>query len=275
MRTSTRYRLLERCLEDIKNQTYRDWIILLINDGGDKNKIEELVNKAHLEREECKLFHLQANQGLHKAINVGARATETVYVVVHDDDDTWHPMFLEKTIGYLEGHLACKGLITHSNKVFEKITDTGIKIKRIRPFNDRLRGVISMYDMLKNNLFSPISFIYRSEIYKEIGYFNEALQMLEDWEFNIRFLEHYDIEILEEKLANYHIRVKDKTIEQSYRNTVTSKKKLHQKYDTIIRNTYLRRDLKNDEIGVGVLMNIIKWSDSKAVSWIKKVTKRA
>lgn len=273
VRTSTRYILLNRTIKDIQQQTFKNWKIILVNDGGDKKKIQCILDNNHLLPEQYSFIQSEKNMGLHKSINLGVDAIETKYVVVHDDDDTWNKTFLHETVSYLETNQNCYGVITHSNKIYEKIENNEVKVKKIKPFNYQLKGVISIYDMLKNNLFSPISFVYRTEVYKEIGRFDESLEVLEDWEFNLRFLSKYDIHIIEQPLANYHIRIAHSSLEESFKNTITSKKAIHEKYDTIIRNRYLRYDLDNKQCGLGVLMNLLKWSEGKMVRWMKKILK--
>lgn len=273
IRTSERYIFLERAIADVLRQTYKAWYIILVNDGGDVERINGILEKYQVPQDKIKVITIADNQGLHKAINVGAKAVETEFVVMHDDDDTWDADFLKETIAYLEEDSSRMGVITHSYKVYETVKEDSIKEKKKKPFNFEIKSVIGMYDMLKNNLFSPISFVYRSSVYKEIGYFDETLQVLEDWEFNIRFLMKHDIHVIEKPLANYHIRLQG-NMNQAYRNTITSKKRVHQKYDTIIRNRYLREDLNNNELGIGTLMNLLKWSDGKVMKKLKKYLNR-
>lgn len=273
IRTSTRYIFLDRAIKDILNQTYSNWKIILVNDNGDFDKIKNIIDGNKVPIEKYIIVNNEGEQGLHKAINIGAKAVDTEYVVVHDDDDTWNEHFLDKAVGFLESNRNVMGVITHSNKVYEKVVNNKIKIQKIKLFNTDLKDVISLYDMIKNNLFSPISFVYRSCVYKEIGYFDESLEVLEDWEFNIRFLMKYDIYVIEEILANYHIR-KNNNISDAFKNTITSKRKMHLKYDTIIRNRYLREDLNKNQFGIGTLMNILKWSDNRLMKKIKKYMKR-
>lgn len=272
IRTSTRYIFLDRSIKDIMNQSYKQWKIIIVNDKGDSNVIQKIIEKNNIPVEQYTIINNEGTSGLHKAINLGTRAVNTEYVVMHDDDDTWDKEFLRKTVGYLEENKSVMGVVTHSNKVYEKVVNDTIKIHKVQPFNIDLEGVISLYDMIKNNLYSPISFVYRSIIYKEIGFFDESLEVLEDWEFNIRFLMKYDIYVIGEVLANYHIR-KNNNISDEFKNTITSKKKMHLKYDTIIRNRYLREDLKHNQLGIGILMNILKWSDNRLMKKVKKYMK--
>lgn len=269
VRTSKRYIFLDRAIKDIQNQTYKQWKIIIVNDNGDLERIKNIIKDNNLIEKQYVVIDNKGEAGLHKAINLGARAVDTEYVVVHDDDDTWNKEFLNETTKYLDENKETMGVITYSNKVYEKVVNNLIKVKNIKPFNTDLKDIISINDIMKNNLFSPISFIYRSKVYDEIGYFDESLEVLEDWEFNIRFLMKYDIFVIEKVLANYHIR-KNKNINDSFKNTITSKKKMHLKYDTIIRNRYLRKDINNKQVGIGIMMNILKWSDNRVMKKIKK-----
>lgn len=269
IRTSTRYIFLDRAINDIKEQTYQHWKIILVNDGGDLEKINAIIRKYHLSPDQCKVINNEGSLGLFKAINLGTKAVDTEFVVIHDDDDTWDKSFLEETVGYLQKYQDCMGVITHTNKVTEKVCGNEIKVCQIKAFNSHLKDVVSIYDMIKNNLYSPISFVYRAKVYEEIGYYDESLKVLEDWEFNIRFMMKYDIYIIEKPLANYHIR-KQSNIKNEYKNTVVAKKKLHQKYDTLIRNRYLRQDLEEHQLGIGTLMNLLKWSDNRVMRRLKQ-----
>lgn len=269
VRTSTRYIFLDRAIKDILNQTYKFWKIIIVNDNGDLQKIENIIKDNKVEEDKYTIINNEGQSGLHKSINLGAKAVDTEYVVIHDDDDTWDKEFLNETVNYLEVNKEAMGVISHSNKVYEKVINNNIRIINVKTFNTDLKDVISIYDMIKNNLYSPISFLYRSAVYNEIGYFDESLEVLEDWEFNIRFLLKYDIFVIEKVLANYHIR-KNKNIQDSFKNTITSKKKMHLKYDTIIRNRYLRKDINNKQIGIGIMMNILKWSDNRVMKKLKK-----
>lgn len=273
IRTSVRYIFLNRAIKDIMNQSYDGWFVIIVNDNGNLERIKKIIEYNNVPKGKYYIINNKGEHGLHKAINLGAKAVKTEYVVMHDDDDTWHNDFLKTTIQYLEDNIHAMGVITYSNKIYEKFIDNKIIIKKKKEFNTELKDVLSIYDMMKNNLFSPISFVYRSKVYKEIGYFDETLEVLEDWEFNLRFLIKYDIYVIEEILANYHIRINN-NIADALKNTVTSKKKMHLKYDTIIRNRYLRKDLSQGTIGIGVLMNIIKWSDNRIIKRVKKYLKR-
>ena len=264
MRTKDRKIFLDRAIKSVINQTYSDWILVIVNDGGSLRDIEELLKLYEDKyRRRIKLINNEKSLGMEAASNEGIKAVDSEYVVIHDDDDTWNINFLERTVGYLESKKSCNGVITQSNKVIEKIKGDKIKIKKIKPFNSELKGIISLYDLCLKNLFSPISFIYRRKVLEEIGMYNEELPVLGDWDFNIRFIKRYDIDVIEELLANYHQR--PEINKGKYSNSIIGKRNRHIYYEILLQNKFLRDDLENGKFGIGTLINLsraIKKSNS-------------
>jgi len=254
VRTKDRLLFLKRAIESISGQTFKDWEIIIVNDGGIKDDIEKFIlpykndckNKIKLVHNEGKICSRPA------AANVGIKSSNSKYVILHDDDDSWEPEFLEKCINSLKNS-KLMGVITYCNGVYEKIVDNSIKIIYKEPFNENPDS-ISLHKMAVRNTFPPISFLYDRKIHEEIGYYDEELDVLEDWEFNLRFLQKYNIAVIPELLANYHLRpdIKDENLT----NTIFGKNKfIHEKFDTIIRNKFLSQDADNKGAGIGVLVN--------------------
>ena len=248
-RTLNRPILLRRAAKSILNQNFKDYCWVVINDG-DQEPVEKIVNE--FDQNKVILIHNPKPVGMEAAANMGLKASESEYVVIHDDDDTWHPHFLKKTISYLDSKSSSdiqQGVITHCVVLKEKISNNSIEIKEKFPFNTWMTEV-SLYRMLGSNTFPPICFIYRRKVLKEIGYYDESIPVLGDWEFNIRFLLKYDIGLIPEILAYYHHR------EGLHTNTVLGDHESHLYYGNLLRNRYLRKDIEMGTIGAGFFMNI-------------------
>ncbi|NFN18989.1 glycosyltransferase [Clostridium botulinum] len=255
MRTKDRNIFLKRAIESVINQTYKDWILVIVNDGGNLDDIQKLLKSYEHYKEKIIIIHNENSLGMEAASNRGIKSVNSDYVVIHDDDDTWESEFLSTTTKYLDENLNCNGVITYSNKVIEKINNEKIIIKKVKPFNTYLKGIISIYDLCIKNLFSPISFIYRRSVFDKIGLYDETLPVLGDWEFNLRFIKKYDIHIIEERLANYHQRPKIKNGINS--NSIIGGKNKHFYYETILKNRLLREELHENKLGIGFIINII------------------
>ncbi|AHV99274.1 glycosyltransferase family 2 protein [Paenibacillus sabinae] len=257
-RTKNRNILLKRAIESVINQSFSDWVMVIVNDGGDKNKVEDLVsNYAEKKSGKIVVVHNEESKGMEAASNIGIRSVDSTYVVIHDDDDSWQPDFLNKTVACLENVSvkSIKGAVTYSTRYIETISGDKVHVKYTEPFNTWLDS-ITLYRMAAGNVFPPISFIFRREVLDEIGYFREDLPVLGDWDFHLRFLSKYDIFLIKECLANYHHRLEVRSGE--YSNSVIGGYDKHIFYDTLLKNELLRKDLENNRVGLGFLVNIGK-----------------
>jgi len=256
-RTKNRPLLLERAINSVLSQTFSDWQMAIVNDGGDINSVEALIEKHRNDfNGRVVTIHNPHSLGMEAASNVGINSTKSNYVVIHDDDDSWRPQFLEKTVDFLQraAFPNIKGVITHSTRIVEIIkNDNAIKIKTKESFNTWLENV-SLYRMAAGNVFPPISFLFQRAVFDKIGLYNESLPVLGDWEFNLRFLRYFDIGVVPELLANYHHRL---TINSGdYSNSVIGDNDKHKFFDNLLRNQWLRSDLDNQKVDIGYLMNI-------------------
>lgn len=256
MRTKDRPLFLRRAIQSVIQQTYDGWILVIVNDGGDSKLVDEVLEEYHQYREKIILVNNEKSLGMEAASNKGINAVKSKYLVIHDDDDTWESTFLNTTINYLEANPSCYGVITYSNKIIEKIEGDQIRILKRKPFNYNLKGMVGLYEICEKNLFSPISFVYQRVAIQEIGLYDENLPVLGDWEFNLRFIQKYDIHIIEEGLANYHHRTTLK--KGNYSNSIIGGKDKHLYYEIQIKNKLLRKDIEQGKLGIGTIINLGK-----------------
>ncbi|MCP4667876.1 MAG: glycosyltransferase [Deltaproteobacteria bacterium] len=252
-RTKNRPILLPRAFESVRGQTYKDFIWVIVNDGGDHHPVDEIIGKAQSAQIKTKVIHNTDSIGMEAASNKGIKQVGSEYVTIHDDDDTWEPHFLERTVAFLDEQETYDGVITHSTAIDEVVTEEGWKIVGRSPFN-AWRDTVNLSDLAQINNFPPISFLFRRRIYEDVKGFNESLPVLGDWDFNLRFLLRADIGVIPEPLANYHWRVELSDNQLEYANTVSHGVAQHISYNTLIRNRYLREDLKEGRVGLGLLL---------------------
>jgi glycosyltransferase involved in cell wall biosynthesis len=287
-RTKDRTVLLRRAIESVLGQTFQDWIMVIVNDGGEKEDINTLVaeHKAKF-LDRCIIVHNDSSLGMEAASNRGIKASDSDYVVIHDDDDSWHPLFLEKCVQFLDGnhHHTIAGVITYSVRILEKIVNNKLITEQKEPFNSWLKAV-SFFRMCSSNIFPPISFVYERKVLDEIGYYREDFPVLGDWEFNLRFIRKYDIYLIPEELAYYHHRLS--ITSGNYSNSVVVDDSKHKFYDALLRNEMLRKDLESNSIGMGYLLNMSKGFEDihsqifpierfidriKSINWLRKLAK--
>jgi predicted HAD superfamily hydrolase len=197
-----------------------------------------------------------ASMGMQNAANFAIKNSDSEYIAIHDDDDSWDIDFLKEAIGFLEAKSGAiyQGVVTQTFQVNEKITTSGpIELSRL-PYGRPLVGV-TLFSIMGGNLFPPISFVYRRDVHKSIGFFDQRHDVLGDWDFNIRLLRKFDIGVIPKHLAFYHWR--DPKDISTYANSVTLDLERHHAITARIRNTILRSDIERGRIADGYMANFV------------------
>lgn len=242
-RTKNRVIMLSRAARSVSAQTFRDFVWVVVNDGGDAAEVDRLVDIYRGSMPEVIVVHHEVNKGMEAASNAGIAASSSEFIVIHDDDDTWEPTFLERTVGFLEqdSKIPFGGVVTAITHVDEEMTDTEVVIRARKPWHPTHApypvGAIQLADLCVINQFAPIAFLFRRSVYDDIGGYDESLPVLGDWDFNLRFVAKYDIAALPDPLANYHHRPASTN---SYGNSVLAGALSHVAYDAILRNRIIR-----------------------------------
>ena len=255
-RTKDRAVLLRRAMDSVLDQDFADWVHVIVNDGGDPVPVDRLAaERAERYRGRLQVIHNPASNGMEAASNIGLRASDSRFVVIHDDDDSWAPEFLGVCLAYLEQppHPRIAGVITHSVRVDERVVGDQVQEEKRQPYNTWVPNV-TLFRMAGSNLYPPISFVFARSAFESVGYFREDLPVLGDWEFNLRFLAAYDIGVLPRQLAYYHHR--PHTGDPVYANSIFGAQDKHALYDALIRNELIRMDLSTGRVGMGTLVNM-------------------
>lgn len=212
MRTYNRPVLLRRALLSVYGQSLSNWHLVVVNNGGNGTEVRNVVREM-AEGDERLLVRTTvvdtgARLGMEAASNLGIRAVDSDYFVIHDDDDAWRPTFLERTVGMLQAHPECVAMLSGVTRVWERMRNgTVVEVRRHTFFlnDERLT-----YDYLVgSNSFPPICAVFRRSVLDTVGLFDESLPVLGDWDFNLRVLEHGRFARFDEELALYHTRTED------------------------------------------------------------------
>lgn len=256
-RTKNRPVLLQRAMESVLGQSFGDWEHIVVNDGGDAAALESVAAlRADRYQGRLKLIHHPRSVGMQNASNAGIRIATGEFIAIHDDDDAWMPGFVHHAVACLDAHgssASTQGVVTQTIQVLEEIDSNGHP-REIRRHDYCPIQHVSLVDLAAGNLFAPIAFLYRRKAHDVVGLFDQQFDALGDWEFNLRFLLHYDIDVLPFRLALYYWR--HQALGSQYGNTVTDRvAQDHFKKATFLRNYYLRQDIRTSSHGLGWLLN--------------------
>ncbi len=271
-RTKDRPLFLERAIKSVHAQTMKDFIHVIINDAGDPEPVDALVKKYEKQMEgRVKVIHNSESRGMEAASNKAIKSVESTYVAIHDDDDTWHPEFLQRTTEVLDRDQAT-GVVVRTDKIIEEVSPDGSAIIRLKheAWMPDMK-VINLYRQCIDNQMTPVTFIYRRSVFEAIGYYDEQLPVLGDWDFGIRVLQKYDIEFLDPgfALAFYHHRkfIAGSASNNSFGGGVEK----HRYYSNKLMNKYLRQELNEGKLGVGYIMSKLKYNQSYTAGIVKKM----
>jgi glycosyltransferase involved in cell wall biosynthesis len=261
VRTKDRPDLLRRALEDIAGQTTTQWECVVVNDGGDPAAVEKVLAAAdgvHAER--TRAVHHDEARGRWISANAGVLASAAPLIVLHDDDDSWHPEFLERSIAHLHAHGEAVGIVSRIEILWEKRTDRGYEVTGREMFQPHLSAP-TLADTLLYNRFVPIAFVYRRRLHAEFGLYDDRLPVVGDWAFNLKVLSRYPLEFLgNQPYAYWRQRVDAAGAEG---NSVIEGREEHARIDALLRDEALR-DYVNEN-GLGLVLYLTKFIDRRLV----------
>lgn len=257
MRTKNRAVLLKRALESVLNQTYSNWHLIVINDGGDPvpvNNLLELHRQSWQGR--MQVVHSGHAPGLVASINLGLKMLDTDLVVIHDDDDSWSPDFLTlMTNTYQEKKRLFPnlgGITCHTNLVTESVEGNILHTERVDPMSEWMtEGFVPFWLMFQQDHLFSINYLYDLATCKEIGMYDENLSVISNYDFNIRFLQKKDIWVLPQVLAFVHQRNPLTSNDLKNINTLENKYQLYRGY---LENKWLREELESGKKGIGSMV---------------------
>lgn len=262
VRTKDRPDFLTRALQSITAQTLDSWECIIVNDGGSAARVASVVAALPdpAAREKVRVIDHPVSRGRWVSANAGVLDSTGEFLILHDDDDTWHPEFLARAVEYLEQNPARDGVVSRIEIIWEREERGRFVEERREQFQAQLADPL-LSDTLLFNRFVPIGFVYRRALHAEVGLYDEALPVVGDWDFNLKVLSRGPLEYLgDTPLAYWHQR---EGATGTAANSVAGARDDHRKYDARIREQALRSWV--DENGTGLVLYLTKFIDQRFV----------
>ncbi|RBP27437.1 MULTISPECIES: glycosyltransferase family 2 protein [Bacillus] len=161
--TYNRAYCLQGCYESLKQQTCKDFIWLIIDDGSDDNT-KELVHSWVSEDYIDIRYYWQPNQGMHGAHNTAYEMIDTELNVCIDSDDSMPSDAVEKIINFWNenGNEQVSGIIALDLYKDEKVI--GSKL----PLHLNRSTLFNLYN--KHGVTGDKKLVYRTELTKKYPY---------------------------------------------------------------------------------------------------------
>lgn len=245
MRTFGRPDMLAAAIADVQAQDFTGWELVIVNDAGDRDDVDRVVEASGQRgrTQSVRVIHLESHGGRWVAANVGAKAATGDFVNLHDDDDSWHPSFLARTVAWLDAHPDEHAVATAIDIIHERADGTE---ERREPLWPELREV-TLFDLMLSNRLVPIGMLYRASTLRDLGYFDESLEVVGDWEYHLRLAQRRPIQRLAGPvLAFWHQR--PASVGHAG-NSMIAMFDTHRRYDKLIRDRELRDGLDQQVLG--------------------------
>lgn len=182
MPTYQRAREIPLAITSILQQSYKNWQLIIVDDGGTDNT-KEIVKSFDDQR--IQYIKLSNNKGNAFARNVALSNSRGDFICQLDSDDEWDENFLLIMLNEIKTHGATFGYSAQSVWTYPKNQNEGskaLKVIRFAPFNRSL--------LENNNYISQISVIFHRNLTDKSGIFDERMKRYVDWDFFLRLSTH-------------------------------------------------------------------------------------
>jgi len=204
--TYNRAELLKETIDSVLNQTYKNYEILICDDGS-TDKTKDMV----LSYNNPKIIYFyQSNHGCPApARNMGLKNAKGQYIAFLDSDDLWFPKKLEIQIAAFEKYPQILLIATNS---------VTIPPKKNPSLSLSSEKIVSFEELIHANIIMNSSVLMKQDVIQNIGLLDERLEIrgIEDFDYWLRLLQFQQksVMILPEPLVKYREHSSNLTVNQ-------------------------------------------------------------
>lgn len=201
MPTYNRKNMIGRAIESVLNQTFKDYELIIVDDGS-TDGTEENLRK--IVKENSRIYYFkQENKGPSSARNFGISKAKGNYLAFLDTDNIWHPNFLEVMMDVLEKNPDYMMAYGSQNLLLvspSKKGELSIIARKVR--SEKYNSI----RLTNENFIDVNSVVLRTKVFDELGGFDESLKSLEDWDLFARIAIRHPFKIMhvDQVLMDYY-----------------------------------------------------------------------
>jgi glycosyltransferase involved in cell wall biosynthesis len=216
-----RPQFLEEAVGSIQKQSFSDWEHIIVDDGSTNALTQEVLKR--IEAMPGTRLYRTENKGLGAARNYAIERAQGEYILTLDDDDKWHPDFINRAVEVFKNKSAT-GVVTawmHEFGLTERIVKTeGGDVKNFLTGNNSVHGM------------------FRKADWATCGKYDEHMTAYEDWDLWLRITAMgYNVEVIPQPFFFYRIHKHSSLLKQAqekhmqlFRYMVEKNKKIYQEY---------------------------------------------
>lgn len=139
-------------------------------------------------------YHQQTNQGVSAARNQGVQLSRAPLIAFLDSDDLWLPRKLRMQKAYMTANPGI--MICQTEEIWQRHgRRLNPKPRHRKPSGDIFQRSLDLC------LISPSAVMMRRELFEQVGYFDEALPVAEDYDLWLRVTVDHSVPLLPEPLV--------------------------------------------------------------------------
>lgn len=186
---------VRRAVNSVLLQRYRDFELIVVDDGSTDNSIETLA-----EVRDSLTIVKQDNSGESAARNAGVRHAGNPYIAFLDADDEWHPEFLESIVTLIRMFPHCRVYCTNYIKRLHGVDSIAVQTPDPRPRQ------IDYFEIARHgsNPSSSSSTCVRASVFESLGGFPVGVKLYPDLYFWTKVALEYDFAFDPTPRATYH-----------------------------------------------------------------------
>jgi glycosyltransferase involved in cell wall biosynthesis len=181
--TYNRSFLISRAIDSVLNQSLPPYEIIVVNDGSSDDTKRVLD-----QYRDIKVIN-KKNGGISSARNIGITKASGDYIAFLDDDDLWHR-------DKLKLQFALNSVFSHTDEIWLRN-----KIEVQQKSHHKKPDGWCFYDNLEFCKISPSTVMIKRDIFKQVGLFDERLEVCEDYDMWLRILKSYPVQLLPKRLT--------------------------------------------------------------------------
>lgn len=220
-------RYLKECIDSVLQQSYKNVEIIVINNASEDNTEEVCMqynNIVYIKNKEPHYASYCRNQGIKRA--------KGEYILFLDADDYLDASYIEKAVYILDNNKNIGLVYTDCYRIY----DNGEK-KYWKSENYNRNNLLN-YNYITNNS------IFRKSLVNLVGMMDEALEILEDYDFWLRITEVSDAYRIPEPLFYYRKHDKNKSLRNTHEERLKKTNEIIERYKINLEKRKALRDKK-------------------------------
>ncbi|XVN40536.1 MAG: glycosyltransferase [Rickettsia endosymbiont of Argas persicus] len=167
-----REKLLPKAIENCLKQTFKDFELIIIDDCS-KDRSFEVAKKYAEQDQRIKVIKNEVNKKLPASLNIAFKEARGMYFTWTSDDNLLHENALAKMNDVLD-NFPDIGLVYTDYTLIDELGRIGARMHQEPPEFLPIRDCVGA------------CFLYRAELAKQIGGYNENMHLVDDYEYWLR-----------------------------------------------------------------------------------------